>query len=91
MLSVITILIAQQIAECPRKQEENVQLEGVWVFHSVLQRGLEVECLRCLKIPTPFVAALGVHELCSVPGGHPWRSAGGVGVKSTAVGCRCFG
>lgn len=55
---MVTILIAQQIAECPRKQE-NVQLQGVWVLHSVLQQGLEVECLRCLGIPTPFVAGTG--------------------------------
>lgn len=31
---MVTILIAQQIAECLRKQEENVQLQGVWVFQS---------------------------------------------------------
>lgn len=31
---MVIILIAQQIAECLRKQEENVQLQGVWVFQS---------------------------------------------------------
>lgn len=71
---MVTILIAQQIAECPRKQEENVQLQGAWVFHSGLQWGLEVECLRRLGILTPFVAVLDVYELHSMLGGHPWHS-----------------
>lgn len=35
---MVTVLIAQRTAECPRKQEENVELQGVWVFHSVLVR-----------------------------------------------------
>lgn len=33
---MVIILIAQQIVECLRKQEENVQLQGVWVFQSGL-------------------------------------------------------
>ena len=64
---MVTVLIAQQIAACPRKQEENVQLQGAWVFDSVLQQGLEVECLRCLGILTPFFTVLDVYELHSVP------------------------
>lgn len=35
---MVTILIAQQIAECLRKQEENVQLQGVWVLHCFTAR-----------------------------------------------------
>lgn len=34
---MVIILIAQQIAECLRKQEENVQLQGVWVVQSGFQ------------------------------------------------------
>lgn len=34
---MVIILIARQIAECLREQEENVQPQGVWVFQSGLQ------------------------------------------------------
>lgn len=38
-------------------------------------------CLRRLGILTPFVAALDVFELHSVPEGHPWHSGIAMGVK----------
>lgn len=73
---MVIILIAQQIAECLRKQEENVQLQGVWVFQSSLQWALEVECLRCLEILTPFVAELDSCILCWEATPALWNSHG---------------
>lgn len=73
---MVTILIAQQIAECLRKQEENVQLQGVWVFQSGSQWALEVECLRCLGILTPFVAVLDSCILCWEATPAFWNSHG---------------
>ena len=73
---MVIILIAQQIAECLSKQEKNVQLQGVWVFQSGLQRALGVERLRCLGILTPFVAALDSCILCWETTPAFWNSHG---------------